>query len=98
MKHFRFFSLALALVTLSLNASSPDQSAILAKAKRTEKGGWIYIHTEGNPHDRGFQHGYLLAHEIGECVRNSRVSWQYKSAMQWDWLTQKAAELFTAKI
>ncbi|HJZ52012.1 MAG TPA: hypothetical protein VJ228_07445, partial [Candidatus Acidoferrales bacterium] len=30
----------------------------LAKAYRFERGGWIYVHLEGAPHDVGYQHGY----------------------------------------
>ena len=26
--------------------------------------GWIYLHAEGEPYERGYQHGYLLANEI----------------------------------
>jgi len=31
---------------------------------RTEQGGWILLHVEGEPYARGYQHGYLLAEEI----------------------------------
>ncbi len=31
---------------------------------RTEQGGWILLHVEGEPYARGYQHGYLLADEI----------------------------------
>ncbi len=30
--------------------------------------GWIYVHIEGLPYKRGFQHGYLLAGEIQDAV------------------------------
>lgn len=33
-------------------------------AYRYPRGGWIYLHTEGQPFERGFQHGYLMAKEI----------------------------------
>ncbi|MBI4893203.1 MAG: hypothetical protein HY821_21445 [Acidobacteria bacterium] len=33
-------------------------------AYRYPRAGWIYLHTEGQPHERGFQHGYLMADEI----------------------------------
>jgi hypothetical protein len=39
---------------------------ILAKAYRFERGGWIYVHLEGSPHDIGYQHGFLLANEIAD--------------------------------
>ncbi len=30
--------------------------------------GWIYVHTEGDPYERGFQHGYLLSDEIVDML------------------------------
>src|SRR5436190_3110057 len=41
----------------------------LAKAFRTERNGWVYIHLEGSPEEIGYQHGYLLAREIDESLR-----------------------------
>ncbi len=34
------------------------------KGFRTEQGGWILLHVEGQPYARGYQHGYLMADEI----------------------------------
>ncbi|MFA6119145.1 MAG: C45 family peptidase [Parachlamydiales bacterium] len=31
------------------------------KGFRYDKDGWIYVHIEGEPYERGFQHGYLIA-------------------------------------
>jgi hypothetical protein len=56
-------------------------------AERHERAGWIYLHVEGGPSERGFQHGYLLAREIGECLRAARAHWQHDSSMEWSWLT-----------
>ena len=41
----------------------------LAGAYRFNKNGWIYVHLEGSPEQIGYQHGYLLADEIGEIGR-----------------------------
>ena len=30
--------------------------------------GWIYLYIEGEPYDRGFQHGYLLSEEIVDMI------------------------------
>jgi len=35
---------------------------------RYPKAGWIYVHIEGEPYDRGYQHGYLLAREIEQYI------------------------------
>ena len=36
----------------------------MGPAYRFPKAGWIQLHIEGKPHERGFQHGYLMAEEI----------------------------------
>jgi hypothetical protein len=38
-------------------------------AYRYPEGGWIYLHIEGKPYERGYQHGYLMAKEIPEYLR-----------------------------
>lgn len=30
--------------------------------------GWVYVHVEGDPYERGYQYGYLLANEILDMV------------------------------
>ena len=37
-------------------------------AYRYPAAGWIYLHIEGKPYDRGYQHGYLMAREIPEYL------------------------------
>src|SRR5437867_874438 len=79
-------------------ALSEQQQAWLQKAERHEKHGWIYLHVEGSPHERGFQHGYLLAKEIAESLQARRKVWLYSSGMEWSWLVEKSKELFTPKV
>jgi hypothetical protein len=35
---------------------------------RYPSAGWIYLHIEGEPYDRGYQHGYLMAREIEQYI------------------------------
>ena len=53
-------------------------------AYRYPAAGWVYLHIEGKPYDRGYQHGYLMAREIPEYLtrcayelggKPSRASW-----------------------
>jgi Phospholipase B/Carbohydrate binding domain len=37
-------------------------------AYRYPAAGWIYLHIEGAPYERGYQHGYLMAREIPEYL------------------------------
>lgn len=44
----------------------PARAAVttFGPAYRYPNGGWIYLHIEGKPYDRGYQHGHLMAKEI----------------------------------
>jgi len=75
-----------------------EQQSWLSKANRHEKNGWIYIHIEGTPTERGFQHGYLLAKDIKETIRVLGEGWKYQSAMEWSWFVQKAGEILASKV
>ncbi|MFO0953943.1 MAG: C45 family autoproteolytic acyltransferase/hydrolase, partial [Isosphaeraceae bacterium] len=51
--------------------SRPDPAAVLTygPAYRYPRAGWIVVHVEGTPYDRGYQHGRLLAPEIVDYIR-----------------------------
>ena len=71
----------LALALLALDASSraaragqeygPDPASVRrhGPAYRYPKSGWIVLHIEGEPYDRGYQHGRLMAPEIVDFVK-----------------------------
>src|SRR6266571_3816461 len=79
-------------------AISAEQQAWLRGAHRHEKQGWIYLHIEGAPQERGFQHGYLLAPEIKEALRVTREVWKRQSGMEWNWLVKKSARMISPKV
>ena len=87
------FVAGLILSAATVLSAAPDhlsaqQTQWLAKANRHEKAGWIYLHVEGGPRERGFQHGYLLAKEIGEILRVDRAQWLHDSGLDWAWLVK----------
>src|SRR6202049_2406880 len=51
----------------------PDSRAVerFGPAYRYPQAGWIVLHIEGKPYERGYQHGRLLAPEIAAFVKNS---------------------------
>ncbi len=63
-----------------------EEQTWLDRASRQERNGWIFLHIEGKPFARGFQHGYLLAKEIAESLRVEKY-------MDW-WNTGKDVALF----
>lgn len=56
----------------------PDPASVerVDSGYRYPQEGWIVLHIEGDPYPRGFQHGKLLAPEIGDYIRmlSERVS------------------------
>jgi hypothetical protein len=99
--------LALAALAVCWAASGPAagaepltdaQKTWLGRANRHERNGWVYLHIEGAPRERGFQHGYLLAAEIARGIKAARTQWEYQSAMSWGWLRDKGTALFAPKI
>ncbi len=89
---------ALSAVAAAPSPLTAEQQAWLAKGKRSERAGWIYLHTEGEARPRGFQHGYLLAREIDDALRTTRAGWEYQSSMDWQWLVARATAMFLPKI
>jgi len=64
----------------------PDPAAVTryGPAYRYPAGGWIYLHIEGQPYERGYQHGRLMAKEIPQYMercaaeldpKNKNASW-----------------------
>jgi hypothetical protein len=103
MKNIVIFLLAVFIfsdntVAQTVTQLTNTQKSWLAKANRHEKNGWIYLHIEGNPEERGFQHGYLLANEIKESLRVIGEVWHYQTALDWKWLIQKSAKMLTPKV
>lgn len=56
----------------SENTSLTDTSSLrqLDSAFRFNIQGWTYVYIEGEPFERGFQHGSLLASEINQSIEN----------------------------
>ncbi len=86
-------SLALAAADLT-----KEEQAWLAKASRQDRNGWVYLHIEGKPFARGFQHGYLLAKEIAESLRvDKHLNW-WSTGKEWSFFVEHTLEMFTPKI
>lgn len=50
-------------------------------AYRYASEGWIYLHIEGQPYERGYQHGHLMAKEIPEYL--ARCASELGNAKDW---------------
>jgi dipeptidyl aminopeptidase/acylaminoacyl peptidase len=65
---------------------------------RFERNGWIYVHIEGEPEERGYQHGYLLAPELAEIIGNFEELTYQNTGMEWEFFADEAVEQFAESI
>ncbi len=85
----------------SLGAAAPSSAlddAVLAKAYRFERGGWIYVHLEGSPHDIGYQHGVLLSSEIASGFAAASLEMTHSSGRDWEFFRRAARQMLWPKI
>jgi len=71
-------------------APQASEQAALKNAYRFDKGGWIYVHIEGAPHDLGYQHGYLLAPEIDKAFQAVRYHDTKRTKREWSFFHDTA--------
>ena len=82
---------------VSSNGDWPSAEAVetFGPAYRYPAAGWIYLHIEGKPYDRGYQHGYLMAHEIPQYL--TRANWDLagrSDERSWNEIRTSANALF----
>jgi hypothetical protein len=75
-------------------AQRGSDNPVLAKAYRFERGGWIYVHLEGAPHDIGYQHGFLLASEISDGFAAASLEMTHSSNRDWEFFRRAAREMW----
>ena len=63
-------------------------------AYRYPSGGWIYLHIEGEPYERGYQHGYLLSKEIVGYMERGSAELGNKTKKEWERSRTTANALF----
>ncbi len=75
-----------------------EENQWLAKAYRYDKNGWIFLHIEGKPFERGFQRGYRTANEIDDFLKTVAYVEKFNTAKDIDFFVDKASNLFKDKI
>ena len=64
-------------------------------AYRYPVGGWIYLHIEGKPYERGYQHGHLMAKEIPQYMERCAAELDPKNkSKSWNLARTTAGALF----
>lgn len=61
---------------------------------RFTQNGWIYVHIEGEPYERGVQHGYLLVAELEDLLRTLQYICYWNTGKHWDFFVEAATRMF----
>ena len=75
-----------------------SQDPRLKGAYSFERGGWIYVHLEGEPDAIGFQHGYLLAPEIEDAFPAVQAGMTHRTRRDWPFFREVAREMLWPKL
>ena len=78
-------------------AGTPPAATVstFGPAYRYPSAGWIYLHIEGQPYERGYQHGHLMAREIPEYLERCAAELGAKAeAESWEQLRTTVNALF----
>src|SRR2546427_3278266 len=94
------------------DASQKVMSAAMAEAReraaandprlkgsyRFDRGGWLYVHLEGEPGARGYQHGYRLAPEIEDAFAAVHTEMTHSTERDWEFFRKAAHDMLWPKI
>jgi hypothetical protein len=75
-----------------------EQDPRLHGTYRFERGGWIFVHLEGDPASIGFQHGYILAPEIEDAFPAISAMMTHEANRDWAFFRETAREMLWPKI
>ena len=95
-RRFRFFTAVLFIGVFLLGCGGSDSST--SPASRKDQGGWIFVHIEGAPRERGFQYGSLVAQEIDDFITVLKVYLLHNTKKEWDFYRQAAETIFLPKL
>jgi hypothetical protein len=74
---------------------APAAVTTYGPAYRYPVGGWVYVHIEGQPYERGYQHGHLMAKEIPQYMERCAAELDPKGKNKtWNLARTTATALF----
>jgi len=96
MKKFIFF-LFIATITFPVFAAN-NNIKHYGEGWRLNKNGWIRVHIEGEPYQRGIQYGYLIAPELKKALKTAKYLDYHDFGKTWDFFKKSSLHLFLPKI
>ena len=70
----------------------------LKDAYSFERGGWVYVHLQGDPASIGYQHGFMLASEIQDAFPAVKAVMMHSTKRDWPFFREVAREQLWPKL
>ena len=86
----RIVCLLIAIALPSLAQNSAGDPRLKHSFRQPEKNGWTFVHLEGQPAEIGFQHGYLLASEIEDMLKVTKLEESHDDKKDWQFFRDAA--------
>ena len=65
---------------------------------KIEKNGWVFIHIEGKPYERGVQYGKLVADQLKICINTTKFYCLFDYGKDWNFFIESAREIYKKRI
>ena len=65
---------------------------------RVDKNGWIYIHIEGSPYERGVAHGKLVVNDFKKMWESNAFITFFDTGVKWDFFIKSSNKIFKTYI
>jgi hypothetical protein len=89
---------AIASTLNQVRARASANDPLLKGSYRFERGGWIYVHLQGDPATIGYQHGYLLGPEIADAFAAVSARMTHSTQRDWAFFRKAAQDMLWPKI
>ncbi len=96
-----FTRIACLLVALALPCLAKDAGVdprLKHSFRRPAQNGWTFVHLEGQPAEIGFQHGHLLAPEIGDLLKVTQTELSHDEKKNWQFFRDAAQTMMWPRI
>jgi hypothetical protein len=80
------------------NDDIQEKITTCGKGYRLNKNGWIYIHIEGSPYERGFQNGYLTASEIEKIMKSCNYLVYWNTGKEWKFFVDAGEQILATHV
>jgi hypothetical protein len=94
----RILGLLVAIALPVLAQTGASDARLKHSFRLPQKNGWTFVHLEGQPGEIGYQNGYLLAAEIDDMLRVTKLEETHDDRKDWQFFREAARNMMWPRI